>query len=227
METADIDGAVDFLARGFPNRSPAYWRRGLARMRDRSTPDGYPRYGMMMTADDTIVGLVLVIFSHGLRVDGERHIRANISSWCVDPAYRGYSSILLSPIFKMTNVTLFNISAVRATIETIEAQGFSIYARGTFMALPALGRRLPGASMRRIKADTGDAAPRLVQQAALGCLVFDITVEGQTFPFVFLRRWIVNDLIPCAQLIYCPDMATFTRFPASLVAGSCGSAFPS
>ena len=47
--------------------------------------------------------------------------------------------------------------------------------------------------------------------AALGCVSLWCATAEHAYPFVFRRRF-VRRIVPCAQLIYCTDVACFLRF---------------
>jgi len=51
----------------------------------------------------------------------------------------------------------------------------------------------------------------LLQHAALGCVSLWCTTSERAYPFVFRPR-LVRGVIPCAQLIFCRDLADFVRF---------------
>jgi hypothetical protein len=51
----------------------------------------------------------------------------------------------------------------------------------------------------------------LLQHAGHGCISLWCTTAERAYPFVFRPR-LVKGFIPCAQLIYCHDIADFTRF---------------
>ncbi|MCX8254210.1 Acyl-CoA acyltransferase [Beijerinckiaceae bacterium RH AL1] len=204
----DLDAVADCLTRGFPERSIAYWRRGLLRLRDRAVPESFPRYGYILTADGAVVGIVLLIFA--IADDGS--VRANVSSWCVDDAYRGYSNMLLAAAFRAKDVTFFNISASPWTLQVIEAQGFRPYVLGTFHAAAALGRRVPGADVRAVDASTPDASSLLAEHAACGCICLEVVYRGTAYPFVFLPSRSAGNRLPSAQLVYCRSLAEMARF---------------
>ena len=50
----------------------------------------------------------------------------------------------------------------------------------------------------------------LLQHAALGCVSLWCATAERAYPFVFRRRF-VRGIVPCAQLIYCSDVADFVR----------------
>ncbi len=208
----DLDAAVACLARGFPERTAAYWRRAFLRLRDRHVPEGRPRYGYVMMADDVAVGIVLLIYA----LTDEGSIRANVSSWFVDPAYRAFSGMLLAAPMRAKDVTFVNISPAPTTIETITAQGFSRYVGGTYHALAALSRRAPGARVRAILSNTAGATPLLAEHAACGCISLEVVAGGQAHPFVFVPFRSVRNRIPSAQLVYCRAIDEFVRFAGPL-----------
>ncbi len=51
----------------------------------------------------------------------------------------------------------------------------------------------------------------LLQHAALGYVSLWCTISERAYPFVFRPR-LVRGVIPCAQLIFCRDIADFVRF---------------
>jgi hypothetical protein len=51
------------LARGFPNHDRQFWLAALMRLRDRSAPAGYPKYGYLLESSNVPVGVILLIFS--------------------------------------------------------------------------------------------------------------------------------------------------------------------
>lgn len=204
----DLDAVVDCLARGFPERSPAYWRRGLARLRTRNVPTDRPRYGYALTADGAIVGVVLTIFA----TTDDGATRANVSSWYADEAYRGYSNLLLAAAFRAKDVTFTNISPAPATIPTILAQGYVRYVDGTFHAMAALGRRVHGATVRPIAATTPGAPPLLAEHAACGCVCLEVLYRGGRFPFIFVPARSARNRLPSAQLVYCRNLAEMVGF---------------
>ena len=100
----------------------------------------------------------------------------------------------------------------------MEAQGFSRYCDGVFVAVPMLSGLFGGA---KVKVLDGTRKPpvsfdprdleMLLQHAALGCVSFWCIMAERAYPFVFRRRF-VRGIVPCAQLIYCSDVADFVRF---------------
>jgi hypothetical protein len=216
---ADLAGLAELLKRGFgTRRTLRFWHRALARLKARATPADTPRYGYLLENDGRLVGAILLIFA---ATPGEGGIRANVSSWYVDPAFRSYAPLLVSQALKRKDVTFLNISAVRHTWPILDAQGYRRYSNGIFVALAALQRA--GADRARLLAGTARPdAPfepferdLLREHAACGCVSLWCETPARAFPFVFRPRR-VKSVIPCAQLIYCRDVADFVRFAGQI-----------
>ena len=187
-----------------------------------------PKYGYLLETNGVTVGAILLICSE-MRNGGTVTPRCNLSSWYVDPPYRIYASLLVSHALRNKDVTYLNVSAAPHTWPIIEAQGFSRYSEGIFICVPALIR----ASVAD-KAEVFDAKQRpaalfdafeqdvLRQHAEHGCIsLWCATAEP---PSIRVSAAFGQRLIPCAQLIYCRDIADFARFAGRSAAISRGTA---
>jgi hypothetical protein len=210
----DLDGLADLFRRGFgARRTRTFWRDALARLQTRAVPPNVPRYGYLLENDGAPVGAILLIFTAG----PDDAVRANVSSWYVDEAFRGYAQLLVSQALKLKTVTYLNVTAAPHTWPILPAQGYQRYSSGIFVGLPALARtREPGT--RIVTADRAPDAPvasfeqeLLARHAGYGCVSFWCTTPARAFPFVFRPR-IVKTCVPCAQLIYCGDITDVVRF---------------
>jgi hypothetical protein len=212
---ADIERVVDLLARGFGLRPRSYWQRALERLSSHPAPADMPKYGYLLESGGDLVGVILLIFSS---IPGEQSskMRCNVSSWYVEPAFRSYASLLISQAIKNKNVTYLNISPAAHTQPIVEAQGFSRYSTGQFVAVPALSP-LGGGTVKVI-----DAAQRpdasiepseldlLLAHKEYGCLSLWAVASGNAHPFVFMPR-LAKGCVPCVQLIYCRHIDDFVR----------------
>ncbi len=212
IQDVDLEAVMMLLVRGFPERNAAYWQRGFEYLRTRPMPEAYPRYGYVMTRGDQMVGVLLLIFATA--DDGS--VRANVSSWYLDPAYRIYSNMLIGPALRMPGVTLFNISPAPQTIDSIRTQRFIQYVSGTYFALAALGKIMPRVSIKWIQGSTSPDASLLEQHAARGCIALELTADGETFPFIFVKGLAFSSRLRCVQLLYCRDQADFVKFAGPL-----------
>jgi hypothetical protein len=215
---ADATAIAALLARGFPVRSLSYWTRALAQLGNRTTPPDCPKYGYVLEAGERLIGVVLLIFSE-VRNGAATIIRCNVSSWYVETEYRGFASLLIASALRKKDVTYVNTSPARHTRRTIELQGFTCYARGQFYALPLLAPPMSGVRIRLVEADMSSADPEmemLAAHAGYGCLSVICEVDGQTYPFIFMRARFARQYVPGARLIYCHDTADFVRFAGPL-----------
>lgn len=214
---SDVPGITALLAHGFPSRDAQFWKNALAQLGARQPPAGLPQYGYLLESDGRPVGAILLICAQVHTGDTSIR-RANLSSWYVEPAFRSYAALLISRALAHKDVTFLNISAAPHTWRIIEAQGFSRYSDGVFVAVPALSGLLGTSGITVLDARTPPAAafdPRdqdvLAEHANLGCISLWCVTPERAYPFVFRPRR-VKKLLPCAQLIYCRDIGDFVRF---------------
>lgn len=224
IEDADAGEVVALLTRGFaPRRGRRFWEQVIAHLGRRAVPPGAPRYGFLLESDSATVGAILQIFSCApADADGRPALRCNISSWCVDAEFRSYAPLLVTQALKQKEVTYLNVTAAPHTRPIVEAQGYTRYADGVFAALACLTPAGPGTAVRIVPVGTPTAAPCeaherevLEDHAQCGCISLWCETATRAHPFVFRARR-VRGLIPCAQLIYCRDMAELVRFARPL-----------
>lgn len=214
MAEADLGQAAALLATGFPDRDAAGWTLVLDLLRERAAPNGVASLGVVLEAESALVGVLLTITRPAERGPA----RCNMSSWYVEPAFRGYASLLVTAATRDRSVTYVNVSAQRHTRATIEAQGFRRYADGVFVGLPLLATH----PLRRVRVVAGeppagvavDPAERAVMRdhAGLDCLAVWCVADGEARPFLFLRRALVGGRVAAAHLVYCRDVADLARF---------------
>jgi hypothetical protein len=214
---SDVSGIAALLARGFPARDLEFWQHALRQLGARQPPSGLPQYGYLLESGDKPVGAILLICA--LVQTGESSVRrCNLSSWYVEPAFRSYGALLVSRALSHKDVTFLNVSAAPHTWPIIEAQGFSRYSDGVFLAIPSLSGLFGRPAVTILDARTRPAVAFdpleqeiLVQHAELGCISLWCATAEHAHPFVFRPRR-VKKLLPCAQLIYCREVRDFVRF---------------
>ena len=221
IDGGDIAAVASLLTRGFPKRDRQYWLRAFAQLTERESPPGLPKYGYLMESEGVPVGTILLICST-MRMGDALAPRCNFSSWYVEPKFRPNGSLLLSEALKHQDATYLNISPARHTWAKIEALGFSRYCNGIFVAVPMLSGLLRGTKVQVFGADRQPDVDfdlfdqqLLLRHAAHGCLSLWCSTSECAYPFVFRARR-VRATIPCAQLIYCRDVAEFVRFAAPI-----------
>jgi hypothetical protein len=137
IDEADIDTVAALLARGFPAHDRRFWLGAFAQLTRHQPPRGLPKYGYLLESSGVVVGAILLI-SSTIPAGDEAATRCNLSSWYVDPAFRAYAPMLVSQALRHKDVTYLNISPAPHTRPIIEAQGFSRYCDGIFVAKPML-----------------------------------------------------------------------------------------
>lgn len=217
IDETDIEAVASLLARGFPERDRRFWLTALSLLTRHATPPGWPKYGYLLESGGVVRGALLLIFS--TVPAGETTVtRCNLSSWYVEPSFRAYAPLLVAQATGRKDITYINSSPAPHTRPIIEAQGFSRYCEGTFVAVPMLRGLLDGVNLKVFDATREptvnfDARDQrlLLEHAAFGCLSLWCATPEYAIPFVFRPR-IARGFIPCAQLIYCRDSADLVRF---------------
>jgi hypothetical protein len=224
IHAGDMSAIMLLLVRGFPERNQEHWLLGLKRLTEHATPPGFPKYGYLLECDGSPVGVVLVIFS-SMIIAGVTSIRGNVASWYVEPAFRGYATMLTSHALARKNVTYLNITPAPKTWPILEAQGYARYSSGQFLSLAALHG---GPWRARVRPASNDIQPGedlspfeaqlLLAHASYGCFSVTCSAANRRHPFVFMRcwhRWKIGWL-PYALVVYCRELEDFIRFAGPL-----------
>jgi hypothetical protein len=215
----DLDTVAALLAEGFPDRAPAYWTRALEVLRTREAPAAYPRFGLLLEAEGACVGVLLQIYS-SLREGGAEVVRCNLSSWYVQPAFRGYAALLVSRALRHKEVVYLNVSPAEHTWPILQAQGYRRYSEGQVAALALLSPRGLGARVRRYRPGEegwpAGTAALLDAHADLGLIVLVCGRGPGRAAFGFLPRRVKGVGRTVAQLAWCEDTDSFMRFAGPL-----------
>jgi len=218
---SDIRDVANLLQRGFPRRSLQFWLTSLDLLEGCPTPAGSPKYGYILESDGAPVGAVLTLSS--TRFVNNTHLtQCNLSSWCVEPAYRSYAALFAAKVWREKHFTYLNINPATHTRPIIEAQGFQCYSDGQFLAIPTLSPASRSSGVTVVSAGAHLSTPSesfdrdlLVAHEKYGCLSLYCIESDLAYPFVFRRR-LLKSFVPCAQLIYCRDIGDFVRFARPL-----------
>jgi hypothetical protein len=217
IDEADIEAVASLLARGFPARHRQFWLGAFAQLTRHAQPAGLPKYGYLLESRGAVVGGILLICST-VRAGDTPSTRCNLSSWYVEPPFRAYAPLLVSQALRHKDVTYINVSSAPHTRPIIEAQGFARYADGIFVAMPMLQGLFDGPKVTVLPAKSEPTAAYdpferdvMLQHVAHGCIGLWCVTAERAYPFVFRPR-MVRRIFPCAQLIYCRDVADFVRF---------------
>jgi hypothetical protein len=217
----DIDPLVNLLTRGFRVRTREFWLHAFRRLLEHSTPQGFPKYGYLLECNGAPVGVILLIFSF-VAVNQEIRIRCSVSSWYVEPSFRGYAVLLASQALKYKDVTYFNITPHLDTLPILETQGYVRYCDGRFVAAPVISGWSNGRdvklAVRGICANEWlplAEAEVLANHTDYGCISVICAYDNRTYPFVFLPLW-KSRAVRYAYLAYCRDVEEFVRFAGPL-----------
>jgi hypothetical protein len=221
IQDEDLEPTADLLTEGFPDRSRKYWTNGLARMGQRPTPDGFPRYGYVLESGGALVGVLLLLFTGGGE-DGTPP-RFNVSSWYVRPAYRAHATLMVTMAIKRKQAIYLNTSPAPATLPILHAMGYRLLTAGQFLSAPILSPRGLGARVTRITAETrlpdypDQAELELLRaHAAAGCIALVCRDAKGWAPLVFMRREIRYSPLGTVQLAYCRDAGDLARFAGAV-----------
>lgn len=221
IRPTDLEPLASLLHKGFPERPREHFVHALGRLTAHATPEGFPKYGYVLEAEGSLVGVILVIFTTILE-GGTAHVRGNPNSLYVEPRFRIYTSLLRSPLLARLGVTLLNITPAPQTLPVLALNGYKRLCSGTFAAVPVLSPRRRQAHLEPYTANTRPAADLtlfevqlLRDHAGYGCFALTCAEEGQRHPFVFsARRWTrwKGLPVPYAVLSYCRSIHDFVRF---------------
>jgi hypothetical protein len=221
IRDTDLDFLAGFLGRGlgYPEN---YFARILWELKNRSEPEGYPKYGYVLECDGAIVGAILQIFAK-MPPGSVPKIRCHVTSWYVEEMFRLFAAVFFRKALTFKDVTFINVSAKPATKPIIDIQGFETYSHGQFVAVPLISSFLRRGD--RVQILSGDRVPDAVvepgdhellsEHARLGCIALWCVTQERAYPFVFQARRF-RGFIPGVQLIYCRDVRDVVRFSGNL-----------
>jgi hypothetical protein len=155
-----------------------------------------------LESDGTPVGVILLIFSM-IGAGGGCTPRCNISSWYVEPAFRS-TRHFISQALKDKTATYLNISPASHVQPVIEAQGFTRYSNGQFIAFPALFRKPNEGPRTVLETD--------VNQPGAAFKLFEQELLLKHSEYGCISLWCRTVDRACVQHIYCREMEDFVRF---------------
>jgi hypothetical protein len=212
---ADVCGVIDLLTRGFTRHGRRFWVEVLERLNQHIALQGLPKFGYLLESDSTLVGAILLIHSK-VSSGADGAIRCCVSSWYVEPSYRGYASFLAAKALKHKDVTYLNITAAPHTRPIAKALGYCQYSSGIFFALPMLNRSTGTARVETFDPQRHrDVDPfereLLLSHADYGCICLWVETPEGGESFVFRPR-VFKGIVVCAQMVYCRDVDHFVRY---------------
>ena len=196
---ADVAGVTALLARGFPEPHLQFWMHALASAwRGAAPPPDLPQYGYLLESGGSVGRRDAADLLDGARPAERRLTRCNLSSWYVEPAFRAYATLLVSHALGHKDVTYMNISPAPHTWPIIEAQGFSRYCDGVFVAVPMLNGLFGGAGVnvsRRRREPTVELRPVRAGHPARNTPITAASACGASRPNAPIRSCSVRALV--------------------------------
>jgi len=218
IDDSNIGSAMDLLAAGFSNRTPAFWEEGIARLQ--SAPkhrDGTNPIGYLLKSGGKPVGIGLTAFSDIVmhcEATGNRavsnHPRINLASWYVEADHRWKMPLLLREMMADKNAIYTDLTPTVGVRPLLTTLGFKRINNGIKIINTAVGavryrdtytvrNWTPGAT-----ASPDDPVATLMRDhVALGCLAFEIVTDTNAVPI--LIKPCKLKMASAVQVIYCAD----------------------
>lgn len=198
--------AVALLTKGFPEKSEAFWSRGLSFVSAHHARLNFGEIGQLLMKGDDAVGVLLTIKS---RLPDEDRMVVNLSSWYVEPSSRWFAPRMLQMASSSQEETFTDLTPSPEACKLNERLGFSTVTDYTLF-YPLLPKALgPARARLRPLADVPQGAlpaamrDMLEDHARFGCMVAVMEADGRHHPLVFLKT--MTKRLPTARLIYCED----------------------
>ena len=198
--------AVALLTKGFPEKSEAFWSRGLSFVSAHHARLNFGEIGQLLMKGDDAVGVLLTIKS---RLPDEDRMVVNLSSWYVEPSSRWFAPRMLQMASSSQEETFTDLTPSPEACKLNERLGFSTVTDYTLF-YPLLPKALgPARARLRPLADVHPGAlpaamrDMLEDHARFGCMVAVMEADGRHHPLVFLKT--MTKRLPTARLIYCED----------------------
>jgi hypothetical protein len=223
-EISDGDRAAVALClkRNFPRRTLSFWQRLLQDLSARLATGIAPRVGYLVLADRETVAVLLTIGCES-SLEGAPRPRFNVSSWCADPLFRSFATMLTGPALARRDLLITNLTPAPHTIPHINARGFRAYANGSFVASLLRGSQTSKAIVRPFDPEAPEAAwlspwerTMLSDHRALGLEALVGVDEARVAPFVLRPAPLWRHRLPAMQLLYSRSEADLVHFAQPL-----------
>jgi acetoacetyl-CoA synthetase len=128
----DRETIYRLLEAGFPRiRNPALWQRLFDYPWSRRPPTD----GFVLVADQTIVGFLGTFYAARVIRD-KRDVVCNLTSWYIDPAYRGWGAAMLSAVLEHDDFTYTALTPAPLPKALFKAMGFTDITDRSLILLP-------------------------------------------------------------------------------------------
>lgn len=206
IDNGNRAAAVGLLAKGFPEKSEAFWARGVSLIGEHHERRHLGPIGQLLMKGDDAAGVLLTIRS---RLPDTGRVIVNLSSWYVEPSCRWFAPRMLQMASSDENELFTDLTASPEASKLNERLGFHTVTDCTlFYPLPLSAFRPAGARLHPLTRTTAETlsseiCEMLEDHARLGCIVAVLEAEGRAYPLVFLKT--TTRKLPSARLIYCED----------------------
>lgn len=209
--------AVALLTKGFPEKSEAFWSRGVSLITNHHERHNLGAIGQLLLKGDDAAGVLLTIRS---RLPDTGRVVVNLSSWYVEPSSRWFAPRMLQMASSSEEETFTDVTPSPEACKLNERLGFHTVTDCTlFYPLPLKALGPASARLSPLAAMPPDALPGTIREmledhARLGCIVAVMQANGQHHPLVFLKT--TTKRLPSARLIYCEDRQLAQRHIAAI-----------
>lgn len=206
IDNGNRAAAVGLLAKGFPEKSEAFWARGLSLIGEHHERRHLGPIGQLLMKGGDVAGVLLTIRS---RLPDTNRVIVNLSSWYVEPSCRWFAPRMLQMASSAENELFTDLTPSPEARQLNERLGFHTVTNCTlFYPLPLTtfrptGGRLHPFTQTTAKTLSSETRDMLEDHARLGCIVAILEAEGRPYPLVFLKT--ITKKLPSARLIYCED----------------------
>lgn len=210
LEPIDDDNlgeAIALLVEGFPERSEAFWREGLARAGAFASGDaGWP-LGFLLRHKERFAGVLLTFASRARAGAPPQGVVVNLSSWYVQPDLRASAPLMLVRVLERDAALFTDLTPTVQVTGLLQRLGFTQWGEGRVLvswpqALLAGAGRSAVLPLRDLPADALDPAARrlLDEHERLGCIAAALH-DGEAWqPLLFAKRRIRG--VPAGYLIH-------------------------
>jgi len=209
----DIEQLCAFLHRGFGTRIPvAAWRL----LFDYKWLEEKPNLGFLLVAGNEILGFIGTVYARRL-IQGKTVLVCNLSSFYVQPDYRGWSFALLEHALRDESVCYTSLTPSRTVVHMCEAMGFSYIERNKIILPPLLNATTLRGPSPRIIFDPeqvralldGEQRQIFDDHAPYDCLQLVLQSGAERAYLVVKRRKIRR--LPVSDLVYCSAPSLVAR----------------
>jgi acetoacetyl-CoA synthetase len=148
-------------------------------------------------------------------INGRIGLVANLSSWYVKPAYRGWSNALLAAAIEAPDISYTSLTPGRPALRVLRAMGFEPLDRAKWFAPPGMHLntlRKPRLTIVLDPSHINNEQQRILNDHApyegLPVLMID---DAEALLIVRRRYFRGVRLLPCSEVLYCSAPAVLKR----------------